>query len=118
VDRFRRAGRLLLGAVAYLTSLTMVAGAVLAAVEDVPLLDGLWNAFAVVSTTGFGEGPITPAGMLIAMGLFVAAIPGYAAAVAAAMMMARSIQGPVGPSPRPLLVERDVHRVVRDLNRN
>lgn len=109
---------LLFVAAAYLTTLALAAGAILAAVDDVAFIDGLWMAFSVVSTTGFGAGPATSAGMLTSMGLFVAAVPGYVAMLVAATMLAREIQGRLGTPHRPVLVERDVHRVLHDLNRN
>lgn len=110
--------RLVAAGAASLVAVSMVGGAILAAVEDVAYLDGLWLAFTVVSTTGFGEGPATPAGMVVSMVVFVGALPGYLSLVAAAMMIGRGAQGSLRHGPRPMLVERDVRKVVRDVNRN
>lgn len=107
-----------LAGVLVLTLATVVGGAVLSAVEDVSLLGGVWLAFTVVSTTGFGDGPVTSAGALVSMGLFVAALPGYVCLLASAMMLARRVQGPLHPRARPMLVDRDVRRVVRNISEN
>ena len=45
----------------------------LAAVEDLSLGDGLWLCFTVITTIGFGEGPVTAGGQLIAAGCFFVA---------------------------------------------
>jgi Ion channel len=45
-------------------------GTLLAVAEGVEILDGIWLAFNVVTTTGFGSGPRTAMGQLLSMGLF------------------------------------------------
>ncbi len=45
----------------------------LSVAEDLSLLDGLWLCFTVITTIGFGEGPVTGAGRLVAAGCFFAA---------------------------------------------
>ena len=46
-------------------------GSLVAVVEGIEVLDGIWLAFNVVTTTGFGRGPGTVLGQLLSMGLFV-----------------------------------------------
>lgn len=111
--------RLVLGGTTVLVVVSTIGGLALAAVEDVPWLDGLWLAFSVVSTTGFGDGPVTSAGMGISMLLFLAAVVGYVLIGTGAMVLARELHGPPPRgNQRPMLVERDVRKVVRDIHRN
>lgn len=111
--------RLVLGGTAVLVGVSAVGGLALTAVEDVPWLEGLWLAFSVVSTTGFGDGPVTSWGMVISMLLFLAAVAGYVLIATGAMVLARELhEPPPRGNQRPMLVERDVRSVVRDINRN
>lgn len=111
--------RLVLGGTAFLVVVSTVGGFALAAVEDVSWLEGMWLAFSVVSTTGFGDGPVTSLGMIISMVLFLAAIAGYMLIATGAMVLARELhEPPPRDNQRPMLVERDVRRVVRHINRN
>lgn len=50
---------------------TLAGGAALGLAEGITYLEGLWLAYSVVSTTGFGEAPQTLLGTLLAMLLFV-----------------------------------------------
>ncbi len=50
-----------------------VGGLGLSVAEDLSLMNGLWLCFTVITTIGFGEGPITGAGRLVAAGCFFAA---------------------------------------------
>jgi len=45
----------------------------LSVAEDLSLVNGLWLCFTVITTIGFGEGPVTGAGRLVAAGCFLAA---------------------------------------------
>lgn len=63
----------LLGCVAGLVSLTTGGGWMLAIGEEIGIRSGIWLAFNVVTTTGFGSGPASAMGQLVAMVLFVAA---------------------------------------------
>lgn len=101
-----------------LVALTLLGGLVLSAVAGVGYRDGVWWAFSVVSTTGFGAGPQTAGGMVTSMVLFIVAVPAYALVVAGAMILAQELNPSVRRSPRPMLAERDVRRVVRDMDRN
>ena len=49
---------------------TLAGGAALGLAEGMTYLEGLWLAYSVVSTTGFGEAPQTLLGTLLAMLLF------------------------------------------------
>ena len=118
MDPVREFRRLILAGVGGLTMLCAVGGVLLSIVEQVEYLQGVWLAFSVVSTTGFGQGPSTSGGMGISMALFVLAMPAYVALVAGAVMAAQELNPTVAARPRPMLVERDVRRVVEDLNRN
>lgn len=108
--------RLLVAATVALTAATSLGGWVLSALEDLAYLDGLWMAFTVVSTTGFGEGPATVPGQLVAMLLFACAAGAYLLLLAVAY--ARGTQ--LADERRRLRVvsERDVRRVARELHRN
>lgn len=55
-----------------LVSIVMIGGFLLAGLESVALIDGIWLAFSVVTTTGFGGGPGSVGGQLLCMGLFAA----------------------------------------------
>lgn len=118
METIRVVRRLVLAGVGSLTVLCAVGAGVFSLVEEVGYLEGLWLAFSVVSTTGFGQGPATPAGMVTSMVLFVLALPAYVTLGAAAIVMAQELNPARTRSPRPMLVERDVRRVVDDLNRN
>lgn len=50
--------------------LLFLGGASLALVENTSYPDGVWLAFCVISTTGFGEGPRTSGGVVLSMMLF------------------------------------------------
>jgi len=64
---------LLIACITGVLGVVLVGGGALAFVEQHSYLDGIWLAFSVVSTTGFGEGPKTAPGQVLAMGLFVLA---------------------------------------------
>lgn len=103
---------------ASLIAAIVVGGAALSALENVPLIDGVWQSFSVVSTTGV-EGPTTTAGRLVAMGLFVWAVPCYLLMLFCVFSRAQSRAHEGGSrGNRPVIVERDVRRVVRSLHRN
>ena len=117
MELVRSVRRLVASGVVGLTVLSLLGAAVFAITEGVAYLEGMWLAFAVVSTTGFGAGPSTPGGMVASMVLFVLALPCYLAMVAGAVAVARGL-APTVHGPRPTLVERDVRRVIEDLNLN
>jgi hypothetical protein len=54
-----------------LAGLLVMGGLLLALVESVTVLAGIWLAFNVLSTTGFGPGPTTAAGQVTTMALFM-----------------------------------------------
>ena len=56
-----------------LVAVSVLGGFLMAAAEEVAYSEGLWFVFNVITTIGFGDGPTTPLGQLIAIGLFVAA---------------------------------------------
>lgn len=98
--------------------LTLAAGGlVLSVADDVSYIEGVWLAFSVVSTTGFGEGPASALGMLVAMGLFAVATVGYLLLLIWAMTIGlerhhrRHLQGSV-------VAERDINRVLRNIGAN
>jgi hypothetical protein len=61
---------LLLGAIAGLLMVMLAGGGGLALTGELSYLEGVWLAFNVISTTGFGEGPHTPGGILLSILLF------------------------------------------------
>ena len=74
----------LTGAAAGLIVLVLAGGFALSLLENTTYGEGLWLAFVVVSTTGFGDGPQTAAGRVFSVVLFVtAAIDWFAVLVAA-----------------------------------
>jgi hypothetical protein len=48
-------------------------GVAMSALEGLPVLDGVWMAFSVISTVGFGEGPSSVGGRLLSVFVFAAA---------------------------------------------
>lgn len=68
------AGKMVFRLCVVVLGITVGVGALaLSAAEDLSLVDGLWLCFTVITTIGFGEGPVTGAGRLIAAGCFFAA---------------------------------------------
>jgi hypothetical protein len=63
----------LLVCVSGLVSIVTAGGTLLGIVEGVGALGGIWVAFNVVTTTGFGSGPATTVGQLLSMGYFIMA---------------------------------------------
>lgn len=61
----------LLISIAGLLSAVIGGGLLLSLVEDIGSRDGVWLAFNVVTTTGFGTGPTTALGQMLSMALFV-----------------------------------------------
>lgn len=108
--------RLLAAAVAGLVAAAALGGWVLSVVEGLAYLDGLWLAFTVVSTTGFGEGPVTVLGQLVAMLVFVCAAAAYVLLLAVASTYGRLL----ADERRGLRIAsvRDVRQVARELHRN
>jgi hypothetical protein len=53
--------------------LLLLGGFLLALVEKTGYREGVWLAFSVISTTGFGDGPNTLGGQLLSMILFALA---------------------------------------------
>lgn len=108
--------RILTAAVAGLAAVTALGGWVFGVVEDLAYLDGLWLAFTVVSTTGFGEGPATVPGQLVAMLLFMCAAAAYVVILAVASTYGRLL----ADERRGLRAAsvRDVRQVARELHRN
>ncbi len=55
-----------------LVATCIIGGALIAVADGSGYSDGLWVAFGVVTTIGFGDGPETGPGRLITAGLFIA----------------------------------------------
>jgi hypothetical protein len=56
-----------------LVAVSVLGGFLMAAAEGVAYTQGLWTVFNVITTMGFGEGPMSALGQLVAAGAFVAA---------------------------------------------
>lgn len=112
----RTARSLLVAGQVSLVAATLVGGSVLSDVEDVSLLDGIWLAFSVVSTTGFGTGPMTSSGRIAAMAIFAWAVVSYLLLIVAAMLAAREL-GQRRRRQR-VIAERDVRRVIDEMHHN
>ncbi|MFN2557715.1 MAG: ion channel [Nitriliruptorales bacterium] len=114
-----RAPAFLLVALFLLVGGTVVGGALLASLEGTTFGEGVWLAFTVVSTTGFGDGPATTPGMIVVMGIFAVALSAYIlmAIVAFEFGLRRFERGRLQRVPI-LVAERDVHRLLRQLSRN
>ncbi len=63
----------LAGCVLGLIVVSALGGFLMAAVEGIAYTEGLWIVLNVVTTIGFGEGPISSLGQLVAAGAFIAA---------------------------------------------
>lgn len=61
------------GCVLGLVAVLVLGGFLMAAAEGIAYTKGLWTVFNVATTTGFGEGPKSALGQLVAAGAFVAA---------------------------------------------
>jgi hypothetical protein len=61
----------LIASVAGIAGIVLAGGALLALAEGTGLYQGVWLAFNVVTTTGFGAGPSSGLGQLLAMALFM-----------------------------------------------
>lgn len=72
MGRFSIRGVLLVSGLG-LGGIVVVGGALLALIESSTILAGVWLAFNVVTTVGFGSGPSTAAGQLMSIGLFTLA---------------------------------------------
>ncbi len=98
---------------------TVVGGALLAALEGTSYREGVWLAFTVVSTTGFGAGPATTPGMVVVMGIFAAALIAYTlmAIVAFEFGLRRFERDRPYRAPT-MFPESDVHRLLRQLSSN
>lgn len=106
---------LVAGALSLLTA-TLVGGAAFAVIEGASYLDGVWLAFAVVSTTGFGEGPATLGGQVTAVLLFA-----WAAASYLLLLVGGSAYGHLLADERRrlhMLSRHDVRQLARGLHRN
>jgi hypothetical protein len=56
-----------------LVAVSILGGFLLSAAEGIVYTAGLWLVFNVITTIGFGEGPATASGQLVAAGVFMAA---------------------------------------------
>jgi hypothetical protein len=63
----------LTGCVGGLAAISLVGGLLMSAVEGVGYDEGLWLVLNVITTIGFGAGPTTGVGQLLATSAFVAA---------------------------------------------
>lgn len=108
--------RLMIAGFASLVAATVVGGFAFAWVEQTTVPDGIWLAFTVVSTTGFGDGPTTVGGQAIAMVAFL-----WAAASYLVLLVGASAYGQLLAEERrrlQVISRRDVRQVVRGLHRN
>lgn len=70
----RFTARSVLGAcIGGLAAVSVIGGVVMSLAEGIAYTAGLWVVFNVITTIGFGEGPATGLGQLVAMGSFMAA---------------------------------------------
>lgn len=53
-----------------LTAILILGPLALSVFEDLSLADALWMCFTVITTIGFGDGPVTAAGRLVSAGAF------------------------------------------------
>lgn len=109
-------GHLVSAGAASLVLASLVGGLGLSRLEGVPFSEGIWMAFAVVSTTGFGEGPATTPGQLVVMAVFA-----WAAASYFVLLVAASAYGQLLVDERRrlrILSQRDVSKLARELHRN
>lgn len=67
------ARNVLLGCITGIVSIIGGGGVLLALVEGSDIFSGIWLAFNVVATTGFGTGPQTVLGQVVSMATFVIA---------------------------------------------
>lgn len=109
----------LLAALFLLVGGTVVGGALLAGLEGTTYREGVWLAFTVISTTGFGDGPASTPGMFVVMGIFAVALSAYTlmAIVAFEFGLRRFERDRLDRAPT-LVGERDVHRLLRQLSQN
>jgi hypothetical protein len=63
----------LAGCVGGLAAVSLVGGLAMSAAEGIAYTAGLWLIFNVITTVGFGDGPSSGQGQLVAAGAFVAA---------------------------------------------
>lgn len=117
--RARSCRTLFLTAAALLGIGTTGGGLLLSIAEGLPYLEGLWLAFTIVSTTGFGSGPATPAGIILAMIVFLIAVVAYVLLLVAAGESAMRRVQPTHPHREAQVVpEADIARIMRELSRN
>ncbi len=62
------------GCVLGLVAVSVLGGLPMAAAEEIGYTKGVWIVFNVATTTGFGEGPTSTLGQLVAAGAFAAAV--------------------------------------------
>jgi hypothetical protein len=63
----------LAGCVGGLAAVSVIGGLVMSAAEGIAYTAGLWLVFNIITTIGYGEGPATGLGQLVAGGAFMAA---------------------------------------------
>ncbi len=114
-----RARAFVLAALFLLVGGTVVGGALLATVEGTTYQQGVWLAFTVISTTGFGDGPTTTLGMIVVMAIFAVSLIAYTfmAIVAFEFGLRRFERGRLDRVPI-VVAERDVRRLLRQLSPN
>jgi hypothetical protein len=78
------------GCVLGLIAVSVVGGFLMTAAEGVSYSDGLWIVLNVVTTIGFGEGPATSLGQLVAAGAFITAATCWLGIVSVAVEVALS----------------------------
>lgn len=78
------ARRRIVASVSGLIVLLLLGGAILGVVEKSDYREGVWLAFSVISTTGFGDGPSTFPGQLLSIVLFALAAVNWFGIVLAA----------------------------------
>lgn len=117
--RMRSSRTPLLSAAALLVGGTSGSGLLFSIAEDVSYIEGLWLAFTIVSTTGFGPGPATATGKILAMVLFAVTVVAYVllliAAAESAMRRAQTAHPHRG---RQVIPEADIARIMREMSQN
>lgn len=63
----------LVACVGGIAAISLIGGLLMSAAEAIAYTEGLWVVFNVITTVGFGDGPATGLGQLVAAGAFVAA---------------------------------------------
>lgn len=114
--KFSTPRRILAAGATSLLAVTVFGAVTLSAAEDLTLHEGLWLSYSVVSTTGFGDGPVTSAGQNITLLMFPWMVASYVLILTGA-----SFYGQVLADQRrrgQILARHEIVRMADELNRN